>query len=505
VELAPEKQSPVPREQYPLPGEGLTEHVERRPFVVAPPQCVEAEETEDAGEPAEVEVEEESRLAVQPQGLLEREELRERAVRRGQVEGPGRAVDERRADLEPWNAEALREVPEALVGPKAQLNAALRHARPGAAAQKKAKPSAGGQFRPTGRELLFVLERHGDSIAPSCQRQQKRGLHMETRTLGKTGFSVSEIGLGTWQVGGRWGERFDHALADRVIGAAVDGGVTFIDTADVYSDGESEKAVGRALKARRGQLHFATKCGRQISPHVNSGYTPERLRSFVEESLGRLGVDCLDLIQLHCPPTEVFYRPEIFELFVRLKEEGKIRNLGVSVEKVEEALKAIEFPNVATVQIIFNMFRRRPAELFFKEAARRNIGVIVRVPLASGLLSGRFTAQTSFGARDHRSFNRQGAEFDRGETFSGVDYGRGLEAVGALKKALPTEPGLAAWALRWILMFDAVSVVIPGASRPEQIAENLKASELRPLKPEEMAAVADVYERYIKDPVHYLW
>ena len=248
---------------------------------------------------------------------------------------------------------------------------------------------------------------------------------MRERQLGKTGFLVSEIGLGTWQVGGRWGERFDAGLADRIIGAAVDAGVTFLDTADVYSDGESERAVGRALKAHRGTLLAATKCGRMISPHVSSGYTPEALRRFVEDSLRRMGLDCLDLIQLHCPPTEVYYRPEIFELFSRLKEEGKIRSLGVSVEKVEEALKAIEYPDVATVQIIFNMFRRRPAELFFKEAAKREVGVIVRVPLASGLLSGRYSPHTSFGPDDHRSYNREGAAFDKGETFSGVDYARG--------------------------------------------------------------------------------
>jgi aryl-alcohol dehydrogenase-like predicted oxidoreductase len=336
---------------------------------------------------------------------------------------------------------------------------------------------------------------------------------MRERKLGATGFSVSEIGLGTWQVGGRWGESFDDRLADRTIGEAIDRGVTFFDTADVYSGGDSEKAVGRALKSHRATMVVATKCGRQISPHLGSGYTPEALRRYVEDSLRRLGTDCLDLIQLHCPPTEVYYRPEIFALFARLKDEGKIRDLGVSVEKVEEALKAIEFPNVRSVQIIFNMFRQRPAELFFKEAARRGVGVIVRVPLASGLLSGRYTRQTSFGPEDHRSFNREGAAFDKGETFSGVEYETGLAAVDELKAVLPQAhpssgegaPGLASWALRWILMFDAVSVVIPGASRPEQVAENLKAAELRPLTGSEMAGVAAVYDRLIRDPVHFLW
>jgi aryl-alcohol dehydrogenase-like predicted oxidoreductase len=328
---------------------------------------------------------------------------------------------------------------------------------------------------------------------------------MRERRLGKTGFSVTEIGLGTWQAGGRWGEPFDPALADRTIGEAINRGVTFIDTADVYSDGESEKAVGRVMKAHRGKVRVATKCGRRISPHDGAHYTTDRLRSSVEDSLRRLGVECIDLIQLHCPPTEVYWRPEIFMLFDRLREEGKILKLGVSVEKVEEALKAIEFPNVTTVQIIFNMLRRRPSELFFTEAKKRDIGVIVRVPLASGLLSGRYTGQTSFGPKDHRTFNREGAAFDKGETFSGVDFETGLAAVSELRALLPAEPGLASWALRWILMFDAVSVVIPGASRPDQIVENLAAAELRPLSSAEMSAIATVYDRFIRDPVHYLW
>lgn len=328
---------------------------------------------------------------------------------------------------------------------------------------------------------------------------------MRKRRLGKTGFSAAEIGLGTWQVGGRWGEAFDPGLADRSIAEAIDRGVDFIDTADAYSDGESEKAVGRALRSHPGRFRVATKCGRQISPHVSAGYTPKVLRAYVEDSLRRLGTDCLDLIQLHCPPTEVYYRPEIFGLFDRLKEEGKVANLGVSVEKIEEALKAIEYPNVTTVQIIFNMFRQRPAELFFREASRRDVGVIVRVPLASGLLSGKYTRQTSFGSKDHRSFNREGAAFDKGETFSGVDYEKGLAAVEALKQILPPEPSLAAWALRWILMFDAVSVVIPGASRPEQVAQNLAAAELRPLSKAEMDGIGELYRERIRDPVHYLW
>jgi aryl-alcohol dehydrogenase-like predicted oxidoreductase len=328
---------------------------------------------------------------------------------------------------------------------------------------------------------------------------------LKQRVLGKTGFAVSEIGLGTWQVGGTWGQPFDDRLADRVLDEAVDAGITFVDTADVYSDGLSERAVGRALKRHPGRFRVATKCGRQISPHVSSGYTTAVLRRYVEDSLDRLGVEALDLLQLHCPPTEVYYRPEIFELFDRLKDEGKVLNLGVSVEKVEEGLKAIEYPSVASVQVIFNLFRYRPSELLFERAKQKNVGIIVRVPLASGLLTGKFRKDSVFGPEDHRAFNRDGAAFDKGETFSGVDYEAGLETVERLKAVFPTGQELSAWALRWILMFDAVSTVIPGASRPEQIRANAAATDLPPLDATAMNAARDVYDRYIRKPVHDLW
>ena len=332
---------------------------------------------------------------------------------------------------------------------------------------------------------------------------------MEFRRLGKTGFNISTVSLGTWQVGGRWGENFDDVLAERIIEAAIERGVNFIDTADVYSDRASEAAVGRVVarvKARHGnRVYVATKCGRFISPHVDAGYTPEVLRKYVETSLKNSGLEALDLIQLHCPPTAVYYRPEIFALFDTLKAEGKILNLGVSVEKVEEALKAIEYPNVASVQIIFNMFRMRPSGLFFREAKARDVGIIARVPLASGLLSGRFSRETQFGAGDHRTYNRDGAAFDKGETFSGVNYEQGLAAVESIKAIFPSEPGLAAWALRWILMFPEVTTVIPGASRVEQIESNLAAASLRELTPAEMKAVTEVYERLLKPAVHHLW
>ncbi len=328
---------------------------------------------------------------------------------------------------------------------------------------------------------------------------------MQKRPLGKTGFDISEIALGTWQVGGRWGDAFSDANAETILNRAIDSGINFIDTADVYSTGASEAAVGRVVRSRSERVYVATKCGRQISPHVNAGYTVERLRGFVEASLKNMGLEALDLVQLHCPPTEVYYRPEIFELFDTLKQEGKILNFGVSVEKVEEALKAIEYPNVTTVQIIFNMFRHRPARLLFEQAAKHDIGVIVRVPLASGLLSGTLGRDTKFGPKDHRTFNRDGAAFDKGETFSGVNYEIGLAAVEELKRVFPDDAPLAQWALRWVLMFPEVSCVIPGASKPEQLESNLVAAGLRALTGTEMDAVRGIYKKYIKPSVHHLW
>lgn len=318
---------------------------------------------------------------------------------------------------------------------------------------------------------------------------------------------VSEIALGTWQIGGVWGSDFDYDNAQKILDAAINGGVNFIDTADVYSGGDSEAAVGKAVRAARSRgavIHVATKCGRQISPHVNEGYTPSNLRRFVEDSLRRTGFETLDLIQLHCPPTQVYYRPEIFGLFEDLKREGKILNMGVSVEKVEEALKAIEFPNVSTVQIIFNMFRFRPSELFFERAAQKDVGIIVRVPLASGLLTGKFGSDTAFQAGDHRAFNRDGAAFDKGETFSGVPYEIGLQAVAELERVFGKDQ-LAAAALRWILGFSQVSTIIPGASRPEQLERNVAVCGQPPLTSEQNAAVTRIYERFIKGSVHQLW
>jgi len=286
---------------------------------------------------------------------------------------------------------------------------------------------------------------------------------------------------------------------------AIDAGINFIDTADVYSDGESEKVVGRIVRNRSEKIYVATKCGRQLNPHTNEAYQPAVLRKFVEDSLKRMQLETIDLIQLHCPPTEVFYRPEIFELFERLKEEGKIQNLGISVEKVEQAFKGIEFPNVTTVQIIYNMFRQRPDELFFEEAKKKNVGIIVRVPLASGLLTGTFNNNTTFTEGDHRNFNRDGAGFDKGETFSGINFETGLIAVEALKAIFPNHTNLAPVALKWILMNDAVSCIIPGASKVEQLISNLQALSVPDITPIQLSAVHKVYNDYIKNKVHQLW
>ena len=328
---------------------------------------------------------------------------------------------------------------------------------------------------------------------------------MQKRTLGKTGYGISEIGLGTWQLGGRWGDPYSEESAQAILEGAFEKGLNFIDTADVYNDGMSEKSIGKFLKTKKSRIYVATKCGRQINPHVNEGYTPEVLTRYVEDSLKRLGLETLDLIQLHCPPTQVYYRPEIFETFDRLKEQGKIQNLGVSVEKVEEASKAIAFPNVTTVQIIFNMFRLRPLDWFFDLAAKRNIGIIVRVPLASGLLTGKFSKESRFSSGDHRNYNRDGKAFDRGETFSGVPFDTGLEAVDRLKEIFGPESNLAQIALRWILMHPQVSTVIPGASGKQQIESNALASELPPLSETQMEEVRKVYDELVKEHVHQLW
>ena len=328
---------------------------------------------------------------------------------------------------------------------------------------------------------------------------------MQYRILGKTGLKVSAISLGTWQVGGGWGKPFDHAGALQIINKAIDLGVNFIDTADVYDGGLSEKTCGEVVRSRPESIALATKCGRRLNPHVGAGYNKENITRFVEQSLKNTGLETLDLIQLHCPPFDVYYRPEVFSVLESLKQQGKISHYGVSVERVEEALKAIEYPGVETVQIIFNMFRLRPAELFFEQAKKRNVGVIVRVPLASGLLTGKFNRESRFDPDDHRFYNRDGQAFDKGETFSGVDYETGLQAVEQLHAVFPTDYTLAQYALRWILMFDAVSCVIPGASKVAQVESNVSAADMPALSGRQMKQVQAVYDRLIRPAVHPLW
>ena len=328
---------------------------------------------------------------------------------------------------------------------------------------------------------------------------------MNSRTLGKTGRTVSEIGFGAWQIGADWGA-VDEDDAVRTLHAAADSGVTFFDTADVYGDGRSERLVGRLRRERPDDdLTIATKMGRRAPAQLVEHYSSANLRAWNDRSRENLGVDTLDLVQLHCPPTDLYYVPAVFEDLEKMVDEGRIAKYGVSVERVEEALKAIEYPNVATVQIIFNPFRQRPAHLFFEHAKRHDVGIIVRVPLASGLLSGKYTRETTFGADDHRTFNRAGEAFDVGETFAGVPFEVGLDAVEELRPLVPEGATLAQLALRWILDHDAVSTVIPGARNPEQAEANAAASALAPLPDDAHATIERVYEERIAPHVHHRW
>ncbi len=328
---------------------------------------------------------------------------------------------------------------------------------------------------------------------------------MRQHSFGRTEFTVSDIGFGAWQIGGSWGE-VSEADGRAALNAALDAGMTFIDTADVYGDGRSEKIIADVLKTRGGDRPMvASKAGRRLNPHVADGYTKANIEAFIDRSLKNLEIDSLDLVQLHCPPTEVYYRPEMFEGLEEIRKAGKIKHYGVSVEKVEEALKAIEYPGVVSVQIIFNMFRQRAAGLFFQEAKRRNVAVIARVPLASGLLSGKITAATQFAAEDHRNFNRNGEAFDVGETFAGVPFETGLAAVEEIRKLVPEGASMAQFALRWILMHEAVTVVIPGARNGEQAKANAAASDLPAITADVMAAAKDTYDRLIAPHVHHRW
>ncbi|MDQ0563893.1 aryl-alcohol dehydrogenase-like predicted oxidoreductase [Rhizobium mesoamericanum] len=328
---------------------------------------------------------------------------------------------------------------------------------------------------------------------------------MKQHSFGRLPHTVTNIGFGAWQIGGAWGD-VSEADGRDALNAALDAGMTFIDTADVYGDGRSEKIIADVLASRGGERPMvATKAGRRLNPHVADGYTKTNLEGFIDRSLKNLRVDSLDLVQLHCPPTEVLYRPEVFDGLNELQKVGKIRGYGVSVQKVEEALKAIEYPGVVSVQIIYNIFRQRPDHLFFQEARRKNIAVIARVPLASGLLSGKITRETKFASDDHRNFNRQGEAFDVGETFAGVPFDIGLQAVEEVRKLVPSGATMAAFALRWILMSDAVTVAIPGARNAEQARANAAAASLAPLSREVMEATREIYERLVAPYVHQRW
>jgi aryl-alcohol dehydrogenase-like predicted oxidoreductase len=326
---------------------------------------------------------------------------------------------------------------------------------------------------------------------------------MQSRRLGKTGRDVSEIGFGAWAIGGSWGEtNDDESLA--AMHAAVDAGVTFFDTADVYGDGRSEKLIARLLHEREEPLTVATKFGRR-APQEVAEYTYDNLRAWLERSRANLGVEAVDLVQLHCPPWDAYYTPSVFESCERLVDEGLVRAYGVSVQKVEEGLKALEYPRVATIQIIFNIFRQRPAELLFEQARRHGVGLIIRVPLASGVLTGKFSSETRFADDDHRSFNRHGEQFDVGETFAGVDYETGVAAADELKALVPPGATLTQFALRWILDHESVSTVIAGAKTSEQARDNAAASDLQPLPEATREAVAQLYRDRIAPQVHQRW
>ena len=327
---------------------------------------------------------------------------------------------------------------------------------------------------------------------------------MQYRQLGRTGWKVSDISFGAWAIGGTWG-KVDDQESLAALHAALDGGVNFFDTADVYGDGHSERLLAKLKKERKEKFYIATKAGRRLDPHTADGYNRQNLTAFVERSLKNLETDTIDLLQLHCPPMEVLYRPEVFGVLDDLVKAGKLRYYGVSVEKVEEALKAIEFPGVQTIQIIFNLFRQRPAELLFPEAQRRRVGILARVPLASGMLSGKITRESKFAKDDHRNFNRHGEAFDRGETFSGVDFDTGLRAVEQLRPLVPKGATPAQLALRWILESPAVTCAIPGAKRPAQVAENIAASDLPSLSADAMKKIRAIYDAQIRPLVHQYW
>jgi aryl-alcohol dehydrogenase-like predicted oxidoreductase len=352
------------------------------------------------------------------------------------------------------------------------------------------------------RALLLEKSALG-ARAPGVGSRAKDFL-MQYRKLGKTSYDVSVVSFGAWAIGGSWGKT-DDVASMAALERALDRGINFFDTADVYGDGHSERLLASLRKKRRDPFYVATKIGRRSQPHVASAYSRENLVAYTERCLQNLATDALDLVQLHCPPTDVYYMPEVFGVLDDLVKAGKLRHYGVSVERVEEALKAIEYPGVASVQIIFNIFRQRPADLFFARAKQKNVGVLARLPLSSGMLTGKLRANTRFAPDDHREFNRHGEAFDRGETFSGVDYDLGLSVVEELRPLVPPGLTLSEFALAWILSFDAVTCAIPGGRNPDQVEENARAGDSPALPSDVLSKVRAIYEQHILPQVHHRW
>ena len=327
---------------------------------------------------------------------------------------------------------------------------------------------------------------------------------MQYKALGRTGFEVSGISFGAWAIGGTWG-KVDDAESMRTLHRALDLGVNFFDTADVYGDGHSERLLARLRRERREPFWVATKIGRRSDPHTAASYTRTNLTAYVERCLKNLEVEAVDLLQIHCPPTDVFYMPEVFGVFDDLVKAGKVRFYGASVERAEEGLKALEYPAIQSLQVVFNILRQRPAELLFPRALERKVGILARLPLSSGMLTGKLTRATHFEPDDHRSFNREGAAFSKGETFSGFDYEKGLLVVEKLRALLPRDMPMSELALRFIAAFPAVTCSIPGARRPEQVEQNVRAGERGPLDPKLVQALVEIYESDVKPLVHQLW
>jgi len=326
---------------------------------------------------------------------------------------------------------------------------------------------------------------------------------MKFREFSNLGWRVSEIGLGCWAIGADWGNvSLDDAR--EVLKTSLDQGVNFYDTADVYGDGRSEQLVSELIKSTSERLYVATKAGRRLNPHTADGYNLLNIESFIDRSLKNLSVECIDLLQLHCPPTETYSKKETYEMLDEIVTKGKIANYGISVETVSQAQEALKYPNIKSIQIIFNIFRQKPSEVFFKEAREKNVAIIVRVPLASGMLTGKMNKDWVFPENDHRNYNIKGVAFDVGETFSGVNFEKGLEAVERLKDLLPIGFSLTDLALKWILMHEEVTVVIPGAKNKQQVKNNLIASDKNDIT-EIISKINLVYEELIKPDVQDRW